>query len=169
MPLAAAWAQPAKSVIGYLSVGVPEASAHIVGAFRKGLSEGGYAENRNLSIEFRWGHNISARLPQLAADLARLQLSAIAVPGNTSAALAAKAATTTIPIIFSGGSDPVRIGLVASLNRPGGNITGVSGMTAELGAKRLELLQQLLPAAERFAMLINPSVNSAMTGISLAD
>jgi ABC-type uncharacterized transport system substrate-binding protein len=107
-------------------------------------------------IEFRWAHNESARLPELAADLVRRRVAVIATPGSTAAAIAAKAATTTIPIIFSGGGNPVQTGLVASLNRPGGNVTGISSMNVELGAKRLGLLHELVPSAARFFVLINP-------------
>jgi putative ABC transport system substrate-binding protein len=156
---AAAWplaahAQPsAMPVIGFLRPGSPEPNAHLVAAFRKGLGETGYIEGRNVAIEYRWAHNYDDRLPELAADLVRLQVAVIATPGSTAAAAAAKSATTTIPIVFSAGGDPVQTGL----NRPGGNVTGVSSMSGELGAKRLELLQELVPRATRFAVLVNPN------------
>jgi ABC-type uncharacterized transport system substrate-binding protein len=117
----------------------------------------GYVEGRNVSVEYRWAHNDDGRLPELAAELVRLRVAVIVAPGSTTAAAAAKSATTSIPIVFSGGGDPVQTGLVASLNRPGGNITGVSSMAGELGAKRLGLLQELVPRAARFAVLVNPN------------
>ena len=144
-------------VIGFVYPGVPELSAGIVAAFRKGLNETGFVEGRNVTIEFRFGYNDNARLPELMADLVNRRVALIATPGSTPSALAAKAATTAIPIVFGIGPDPVEIGLVASLNRPGGNITGVSSLNAELGAKRLGLLHELLPSAARFAILVNPN------------
>src|SRR5262249_24114386 len=156
-PLAARAQQPAMPVIGYLEAGLPEASANLVAAFRKGLSEAGYIEGRNVAIEFRWAHNENDRLPDLAADLVRRRVQMIVTPASTLAASAAKAASTTIPIVFGTGSDPVRAGLVASLNRPGGNVTGANTMSVELISKRLGLLNELLPGAARFAVLVNPS------------
>jgi putative tryptophan/tyrosine transport system substrate-binding protein len=155
-PIAVHAQQPAVPVIGYLYSGSPETTAHLVAAFRNGLSETGYVEGRNLRIEYRWAHNENIRLPELAADLVRHGVAVIATPGTPTATLAAKAATTTIPIVFRTGSDPVGIGLVTSLSRPGGNITGVTPMSTELGPKRLGLLHELLPGATRFAMLGNP-------------
>jgi putative ABC transport system substrate-binding protein len=155
-PLAVRAQQPAMPVVGFLDSRSPDTVAHLVAAFRKGLGETGYVEGRNVVIEFRWAHNESARLPELAADLVRRRVAVIATPGSTAAAIAAKAATTTIPIIFSGGGNPVQTGLVASLNRPGGNVTGISSMNVELGAKRLGLLHELVPSAARFFVLINP-------------
>jgi putative ABC transport system substrate-binding protein len=140
-----------------LYVGSPEASASQVGAFRKGLGESGYVEGRNVAIEYRWAHNDNDRLPELAADLVGRRVAVIAALGSTPAALAAKAATTTIPIVFTVGGDPVQIGLVASYNRPGGNITGVSSMNVELWPKRLGILHELLPGATRFAVLVDPN------------
>jgi putative tryptophan/tyrosine transport system substrate-binding protein len=156
-PLAARAQQTGMPVIGFLRPGSPEPNAHLVAAFRKGLDETGYVEGRNVAIEYRWAHNFIDRLPELAAELVRLRVAVIATPGSTAAAAAAKSATTTIPIVFSAGGDPVQTGLVASLNRPGGNITGASSMSGELGAKRLGLLQELVPRAARFAVLVNPN------------
>jgi putative ABC transport system substrate-binding protein len=156
-PLAARAQQPSVPVIGFVYPGVPELSRGIVAAFRKGLNETGFVEGRNVVIEFRFGYNDNARLPELAADLVQRRVAVIATPGSTPSALAAKAATTTIPVVFGIGPDPVEIGLVASLNRPGGNVTGISSMNAELGAKRLGLLHELLPSAACFAVLVNPN------------
>src|SRR5215831_1175864 len=153
-PLAARAQQPTIPVIGYLSPGVPEANAYLVAAFRKGLGEGGFVEGKSVAVEYRWAQD-HARLPELAADLVSRRVLVIAAAG-TPAALAAKAATTTIPILLTTGSDPVQIGLVASLNRPGGNVTGVGAMQVEAQEKRLGLLHELLPAATRFAVLVNP-------------
>ena len=156
-PMAAHAQQPAMPVVGFLRPGSPEPNAHLVAAFRRGLGETGYVEGRNVAVEYRWAHNDDDRLPELAADLVRLRVAVIVTPGSTAAAAAAKSATTTIPIVFSAGGDPVQTGLVASLNRPGGNVTGVSSMSGELGAKRLGLLQELVPPAARFAVLVNPN------------
>jgi putative ABC transport system substrate-binding protein len=153
-----AFAQPAATpVIGYLDVGSPDGSAPIVEAFRKGLATTGQVEGRNVSIKFRWAEGHNDRLPELAADLVRQKVVVIATPGSTVAALAAKAATTTIPIIFAIGADPVAAGLVPSLNRPGGNVTGVATLNAEVGQKRLEMLHQVVPTATKIALLVNPS------------
>src|SRR5262245_60060512 len=156
-PLAARAQQAAVPVVGYLYPGAPQTSAYMVAAFRSGLSETGYVEGRNVAIEFRFGHDEFGQLPELAADLVRRQVAVIATPSSIAAALAAKAATTDIPIVFSTGSDPVQAGLVASRNRPGGNVTGFNTMNVELEAKRFALLQELLPGATRFAILVNPN------------
>jgi putative tryptophan/tyrosine transport system substrate-binding protein len=155
-PLAARAQQSAIPVIGFLNHGSAEQSTHLLAAFRKGLSETGYVEGQNVSIEYRWANHQVDRLPELAADLVRRRVSVIATPVSTPASLAAKAATTTIPVVFGVGTDPVEVGLVVSFNRPGGNVTGVSLMNWELGAKRVGLLHELLPAAARFALLIDP-------------
>ena len=144
-------------VIGFLGSGSPELSANLVRAFREGLSETGYVEGRNITIEYRWAGGQNDRLPALAADLVRHQVSVIAVLVSTPAALAAKAATGTIPIVFPVGTDPVSAGLVASLARPGGNVTGVTNLSTELGPKRLELLRELIPTAKIIALLVNPT------------
>jgi putative ABC transport system substrate-binding protein len=153
-PLAARGQQRGMPVVGYLSAITPEA-ANRVAPFRAGLSEVGYIESQNVAIEYRWAKNDDSRLPELAADLVRRQVAVIAVPGSAPAAHAAKNATSTIPIVFGFAGDPVQMGLVASVSRPNGNITGISSTAGELVAKRLELLHDLLPRAQRFAALIN--------------
>ena len=156
-PLAARAQQPGMPVIGYLSATSPEASANRVAPFRQGLSETGYVEGQNVTIEYRWANNDYNRLPELAADLVRRRVNVIAVPGSAPAAHAAKAATSAIPIVFGFAGDPVQMGIVASVSRPGGNVTGISSTAGELAAKRLELLHDLLPQAARFAVLVNPN------------
>ena len=147
--------QPNTPLIGFLHPGSPEANASPLVAFRKGLGEAGYTDGRNVAIEFRWAHGDNGRLSELAAELARRQVAVIVSALGTAAALAAKAATTTIPIVFSAGTDPVEAGIVASVSRPGGNITGVNFMASELGAKRLGILQELVPSATHIALLVN--------------
>ena len=156
-PLAARAQQPAMPVIGFLGIGSPDKDANRVRAFRQGLSEVGYVQGQNLAIEFRWAEGYSDGLPALAADLVRRKVMAILTTGGLPPALAAKAATTTIPIVFVVGGDPVRLGLVASLNQPGGNLTGVTTMGTEIGPKRVELLHQLVPTATEIVLLVNPS------------
>jgi len=161
-PLAASAQQAGALVVGFLRNTSPEASAHLLAAFRQGLSEGGYVEGRNVAIEYRWGQGQYERLQNLAAELVRAG-AAVIFAGGTGEALAAKAATTTLPIVFTGASDPVKVGLVGSLNRPGGNVTGATMIAHSLGAKRLDLLRQLVPNAATIAMLINPNNPSAVT------
>jgi putative ABC transport system substrate-binding protein len=152
-PLAARAQQPAMPLVGYIYGGSEEIAADGTTAFRRGLSETGYTVGRNVAIEYRFSGTRTDRLPELAADLVRRRVAVIAALGGSAAA--ARSATTTIPIVFGAGGDPVEAGLVASLNRPGGNLTGISFMIGELMPKRLELLHELLPQATRFAMLVN--------------
>jgi putative ABC transport system substrate-binding protein len=154
-PLAARAQQSAMPVIGFLNVAAPEGYAHYVAAFREGLREGGYVEGQNVAIEYRWAEGHYDRLPDMAADLVRRQVSVIVA--NTPANLAAKKATDTIPIVFTTASDPVQIGLVPNLGRPVGNVTGITQLNVEIGPKRLELARELMPAATAVAFLVNPS------------
>jgi putative tryptophan/tyrosine transport system substrate-binding protein len=154
-PLAARAQRPVVPVIGYLYAGDPRTSSYLVAGFRKGPSETGFVEGRNVAIEFRWAENQIDRLPTLAAELIDRKVAVIVTPASSAAILAAKAATATIPIVFSTGADPVQAGYVTSLNQPSGNVTGITGMTYQIAPKRLGLLHQMLPSAARFALLVN--------------
>jgi putative ABC transport system substrate-binding protein len=156
-PIAARAQQAATPVVGYIGTGSRESDAFRLPSFHQGLKETGYVEGRNVTIEYRWAEGRNDRLSALAADLVRRQVAVIAVPASTPGALAAKAATTTIPIIFYIGLDPVELGLVASLHRPGGNVTGVTGWNVTVGPKRLELLHEVVPTATSIALLVNPT------------
>jgi putative ABC transport system substrate-binding protein len=164
----AARAQPAMPVIGLLGADSPEVYADRLLAFRRGLKETGYVEGQNLAIEYRWAEGRNDQLTVLAADLVRRRVSVIVALGSTPATLAAKAATTNIPIVFYAAADPLQLGLVASLNRPGGNITGVTTLNAQLVSKRVELLHEVLPGTSSMGLLVNPT-SPTLTGAAIED
>jgi putative ABC transport system substrate-binding protein len=168
---AAAWPgatraqQPAMPVIGFLGSASPDLWADRLRGFHQGLSETGYVEGQNAAIEYRWAEGQNDRLPAIAADLVRRQVTVIAAPGSTPAALAAKAASATVPVIFGIGADPVAVGLVASLNRPGANVTGATFLSIETEPKRLEFLHELVPTATAMALLVNPTNPNAESSV----
>jgi putative tryptophan/tyrosine transport system substrate-binding protein len=167
-PLTVRAQQPAMPVIGFFDSTSSDTNADLLRAFHQGLKGSGYVEGQNVAIEYRWAENQIDRLPAVVAELVRRKVAVIAASGGPASALAAKAATTTIPIVFSGGEDPVRLGLVASLARPGGNLTGINFFNAELVPKRLALLRELVPGAARVAVLVSPG-NAAIAESNMRD
>jgi putative ABC transport system substrate-binding protein len=167
-PLAARAQQPAMPVVGFLNSSSLDTYSHLLRAFHQGLKDNGYVEGENVTIDYRWADGQLDRLPALADELARRQVATIVATGGGHSALAAQAATSTIPIVFVVGEDPVRLGLVASIARPGGNMTGINFFVYELAAKRLALLRELVPAATRLTVLVNPA-NAAHTEATLKD
>jgi putative ABC transport system substrate-binding protein len=162
-PLVASAQQEARPLIGFLGAASPAQFADGMLAFHQGLNKTGFTEGQNVAIEYRWAENQLDRLPQLAADLVHRGVAVIATGGASPAALAAKSATTTIPVVFQVGVDPVALGLVKSLNRPGGNVTGVTSLNVELAQKRLEVLHEFVPTATTMALLVNPATGSSET------
>ena len=156
-PLSARAQQPAMPVVGFLRPSSAESVAHLLVAFRAGLKEAGFVEGQNVAIDYRWAQGQDDRLLEMAADLVRHKVAAIVTPGSTTSALAAKAATKTIPIVFSSGIDPVKSGLVASINRPGGNVTGIYQWAGDLAAKRFGILHELVPGITEIAIVVNPA------------
>jgi putative ABC transport system substrate-binding protein len=167
-PLAARGQQPALPVVGFINAGAPDAAARNAAAFRKGLSATGYVEGQNVTVDYHWLAGQYDRVPAVTAELVRRRVAVIATPGTPSAALAAKTATATIPIVFGVGDDPVKLGLVTSLARPGGNATGINFLVQEVTSKRLALLHELMPKAARIAVLVNPA-NAPTTESTLSD
>ena len=165
-PLAARGQQPAMPVVGFLSHGSAESDSDHSQAFRKGLNEAGFTDGRNVAIEYRWANFQLGRLPSLAADLVRRQAAVIAATGNLGTVLAAKEAAATTPIVFNVGIDPVKAGLVAALNKPGGNITGITSVNTQLGSKHVGLMHELLPNATRFALLVGDDPANVMDMIT---
>ena len=157
LPFSARAQSPAMPVIGFLHAGSPEQNVTRLAAFLRGLKAAGLVDGQNVAIEYRWGRGSDQQLPAMAADLIRRQVTVIATPGSTAATVAAKAATSTVPIVFTTGADPVALGFVASLSRPGGNATGVTSLNAEMGAKRLGLMRELVPQASRYFAFTNPT------------
>jgi putative ABC transport system substrate-binding protein len=160
-PLAARAQQPSIPVVGWLGAATPEVNVASMAAFRRGLSENGFVDGHNVKIEYRWAESRYARLPAMAADLVSRKVDAIVASGQSAAALAAKTATATIPIVFEFGADPIKVGLVPNLNRPGGNVTGITHFSIELNSKRLEILHGLVPATAAIAYLANPDSPTA--------
>ena len=167
-PLAARAQQPAMPVVGFLNPNSPDGHTGRLRGFRQGLRDVGYVEGENLAIEYRWADGQVDRLPAMAIELVRRQVAVIAATGGVASARAAKAATTAVPIVFATGGDPVRNGLVTSLNRPDGNVTGISFLNSELGAKRMALMRELVPGMARVAVLVNPA-NAVNAEVILRD
>jgi putative ABC transport system substrate-binding protein len=168
-PLEAVAQQRALPLVGFLHPASPAGFVDLVNGFRQGLKDAGYVEGENVAIDYRWADNQLDRLPVLASELVQRQVAVIAAVGGVASAVAAKSATTTIPIVFNIGDEPVKLGLVASLSRPGGNITGINFLTVEVATKRLELLRQLAPGAVQVALLVNPSNAAASTESTMRD